>query len=786
MVGFCKHFWLLLVCLVLAKAQSSAQESSLSGIAEVLTLTIFDENGNALPFATVGISGTSIGTTTDLDGTASLDLPNGYPVSISISSIGYTKLDTTLTTSPTPSVSSSGAKIHVLRKRLKPADYALDDVVVTGTLSPTQRTESPVPVEVYTRTFLLSDPTPSLFDAMQNVNGVRPQLNCNVCNTGDIHINGLEGPYTMVTIDGMPIVSGLATVYGLMGIPNAMIERVEVVKGPAGSLYGSEAVGGLINVITRNVARAPRFSADAFSTAWGDLTLDLGYSSKLGKHAQVLTSANAYYYDNPIDNNGDNFTDLTLAKRLSIFQKWSFDGGRLDGLSFAGRGLVESRWGGEMDFDPETHRGTDLKYGEAIDTRRVEILGRYDAPSIKGLAFSGSANYHQQRSDYGTMSYDGDQAIVFGQAMFSRKVNNHGLLFGAATRYTYYDDNSFATEAINGENQPDEVLLPGLFVQDEWVRGRHRILAGLRYDYDARHGNIWTPRLAVKLPAGEGANLRINLGTGFRVVNLFTEEHAALSGAREVIIAEELQPERSRSINLNYTKNWATKSDMAWAFEGSTWYTHFSNQIIPDYTTNANQIRYDNLSGFSVSKGLGAELRASSNRWRAMLGATFVDVSIMEENERSRPLLSERWSGVWSTSFTLPSQQWSFDYTGSLYGPMLLPVQGPLDERAAESPWFSLQNLQATFSPGARAERSRSGKTWKLYGGVKNLLNFTPAANSIARSFDPFDKQVSFDNDGNAIATADNPQALVFDPSYVYASNVGRRIYVGVRYTIKK
>jgi outer membrane receptor for ferrienterochelin and colicins len=106
------------------------------------------------------------------------------------------------------------------------------------------RMQSPVPVEVYTPRFFRKNPTPSLFAAMENVNGVRPQLNCSVCNTGDIHINGMEGPYTMVLIDGMPIVSGLSTVYGLNGIPNTLIDRVEIVKGPASTLYGSEAVGG--------------------------------------------------------------------------------------------------------------------------------------------------------------------------------------------------------------------------------------------------------------------------------------------------------------------------------------------------------------------------------------------------------------------------------------------------------------------------------------------------------------------------------------------------------------
>jgi outer membrane receptor for ferrienterochelin and colicins len=130
-------------------------------------------------------------------------------------------------------------------------DNTLDEIVITGTLKPVSRMESPVPVEVYKPVFFQKNPTANIFEALQNVNGVRPQLNCNVCNTGDIHINGLEGPYTLVLIDGMPIVSGLSTVYGLS---NPLLERIEIVKGPL-PLYGSEAVGGLINIITKTKMR---------------------------------------------------------------------------------------------------------------------------------------------------------------------------------------------------------------------------------------------------------------------------------------------------------------------------------------------------------------------------------------------------------------------------------------------------------------------------------------------------------------------------------------------------
>jgi outer membrane receptor for ferrienterochelin and colicins len=106
---------------------------------------------------------------------------------------------------------------------------------------------------------------------------------------------------------------------------------------------------------------------------------------------------------------------------------------------------------------------------------------------------------------------------------------------------------------------------------------------------------------------------------------------------------------------------------------------------------------------------------------------------------------------------------------------MKLPRLGNLDPRRENSPWFSIQNIQIT---------KRIGNSWEIYGGIKNLLNFTPANNSIARSFDPFDTGVDFDSNGQAIATPNNPNALTFDPSYVYASNQGIRGFIGFRYTI--
>jgi len=276
---------------------------------------------------------------------------------------------------------------------------SLDAVVVTGTMKPMQKKESPILVEVYTPQFLKKNPVPSIFEALQNVNGVRPQLNCNVCNTGDIHINGLEGPYTMITIDGMPIVSSLASVYGLFGIPTQLIDRIEIVKGPASGLYGSEAIGGLINIITKSPDKAPSFTFNAMSTSWLEHSIDAGAKFKIGNKISDLLGINYFNYQRPKDNNADNFTDVTLQHRISVFNKLQFQRSNDRVASLAGRYFYEDRWGGEMQWD-RNFRGTDSIYGESIRTSRWELIGNYQLPVHEKILFSFSATGGHHQDSY--------------------------------------------------------------------------------------------------------------------------------------------------------------------------------------------------------------------------------------------------------------------------------------------------------------------------------------------------------------------------------------------------
>ncbi len=157
-----------------------------------------------------------------------------------------------------------------------------------------------------------------------------------------------------------------------------------------------------------------------------------------------------------------------------------------------------------------------------------------------------------------------------------------------------------------------------------------------------------------------------------------------------------------------------------------------------------------------------------------------MDVSSIEDGIRRRQLLTESFTGTWSVSKTFLNRKILVDYTGNIYGPMELPLLGDLDPRPAKSPWWSIQNIQLTY---------KGFKDVEIYGGVKNLLNWTPWKGQsepiIARAFDPFDKEVNFDENGQALSTINNPYALTFDPSYVYGPNQGIRVFAGLRYSIQ-
>ncbi|MDX2196301.1 MAG: TonB-dependent receptor [Cytophagales bacterium] len=710
-------------------------------------------------YINIGIPKLGIGTTTDSSGSFALSaIPYGKHTLL-ISGVGIRTHKEV--------VNINSEYMDNVVYIVVPSQNEIEEVVVTGTMKEMNRLESAIPVEVITPRFFQKNPTPNLFEAVGMLNGVQPQLNCNVCNTGDIHINGMEGPYTMVLIDGMPIVSALSTVYGLMGVPNSIVERIEVVKGPAAALYGSEAMGGIINIITKNPSKAARLSADIMGTSWGEYNADISAKYKIGNSSNLL-GVNYYNYQNTIDNNKDGFTDMTLQNRVSVFNKWSLERKNARISSLAARVVYEDRWGGQ-DGWTNKWRGTDSVYGESIITKRIELIGMYQLPISEKIITQYSFNWHNQDSYYGTTPYMATQHVGFAQAYWEKKIGlRHNILLGTSVRYTIYDDNSPATAEPNDTSitKPAITPLPGVFAQDEWgLTEKLKVLLGYRYDYDKYHGSINSPRAGLKYSFNKNNIIRGSFGTGFRVVNLFTEDHAALTGAREVVITSQLNPERS----YNGVMNYVLKLPFQAVFIGldmTAFYTYFTNKIVGDFDTDPNKIIYDNISGHAVSRGVSLNQDMVFNfPLKIMAGITYMEVYVQDNNLKTDQLQAPKWSGNFTASYTFAKPNISLDFTGRWYGPMRLPIL-PNDYRPEYSPLFCIANIQVT-------------KKWKskleVYGGVKNMFDFVPKY-PIMRPFDPFDKNI---ND-----PVSNPNGYTFDPNYNYSSLQGIRMFAGVRYLI--
>lgn len=702
--------------------------------------------GEPVPSAHVVVKSSTSRTMTDESGAYRLQELKPGRHTILASAPGYSTVEKTVTL-------REGEPLR-LDFQLTGAAIALNPIVVSGTLKENFVSESTVKVDVVPSAVLQRNVTNNLMESIGNVNGLYQQVDCGVCYTNNIRINGMEGPYTAVLIDGMPIMSALASVYGLNGINPSIVEQIEIIKGPSSTLYGTEAMGGVVNVITKNPRFAPRFSVDGYRSSHGQTNLDLAAASGVGA-VRGLLSGNVYHMGNFVDENGDDFSDLTLDKRVSLFGKMDYRREEKRILGLTAKYYYEDRFGGVKGWT-EADRGSESIYGESIYTNRFELLGSYLLP-VPSQRFRADFSYtsHDQNSYYGSTAYAARQNILFGNLIWDGGAGErHDLLVGTSLRYQTYDDNTPATATA------ERRFIPGVFVQDDFSAAeRLKLLGGLRLDHHEEHGLIFSPRASLKWQPFDKNTVRLNAGTGFRVVNLFTEDHAALTGAREVVIAEALEPERSYSaaLNVNQELEFGPSPMM---IDVDAFYTYFTNKIVPDYDVDPNQIVYDNLRGYSVSRGVSLSMNQNVNFERLLytLGVTFQDVYSVEEGQREKELFAPTFTGTGSFTYAVPVSRANLtvDYTGTLTGPMRLPEYDAPFERPTRSGTYSVHNLQATWKLNGGVQ---------IYGAVKNLFDFT--------------------QDSPLVDPA-NPFGDDFDTAYVWGPIQGRRFLIGARYGLSR
>jgi outer membrane receptor for ferrienterochelin and colicins len=655
----------------------------------------------------------------------------------------------------------------IIKAELTPLTSQINEVVVTGNMKEASKLNSVTPIDVYTTQYFQRNPTNNLWDALSFVNGIFPDVDNGVANTSDIQINGIEGNYTETLIDGVPAMNGLAGNYAFTAFPMSIIDKVEVEKGASGTLYGSDAMAGVINIITKNPDNAPTFYTNVELTSYLETSEDLSASFKLKKVSALFSlsgeNMNTRWELNP---EKDGFMDIPLTNRLNFFNKWNI--ARKDDrvATVYARYLFEDRFGGQMNAT-RGDIGSNSTYTQWIRTNQWQAGFKYQLPLKEKVMLLGDYSEHYQNAYFGNLYYTGRQRVLFTQLSWTKKVDKQNeLLMGVNYRLKYYIDNTQLSDKYITGNGPTSHIA-GAFMEDEIsIAEGHKLVLGCRFDYNNRVGPFATPRADYKWNSKDEQNVfRFGLGTGYRVPDLFNDGYGAMAQGLKVVIPVRLTPESDLTLNANYTRVQKLPFGIL-SLDVSAYYTYFMSYIDPDYSVNGEVIYYNSKNGLDAPGFSGSADFVFQFPLKVGISFYYVDVwevdTVNGVRVKSWTQHSPHLTTDFYLSYGIPAAGLSLDWTGYVMSPMLLVTENN-DYRPATSPWYTIQNIQVT---------KKFKKGVEIYFGIKNLFNFMQS-NPIIRPFDPFNRYVN----------VNNPNGYVFDTEYGFISNEGIKGFVGFRYT---
>ena len=649
---------------------------------------------------------------------------------------------------------------------LHPLANNVKDVIITGNLQALDKSQSIESVDVLTANDFIRNPVSNVFDALASATGIYCDIDQGLTNPVDININGLEGNFTMFTIDGVPAMNNLAGIFALSAFPVTMVDNIQIEKGSNSTAYGSDALAGVINIITKDPATAPAIALNTMLTSKLEDELGLTAAFHL-KKVHTLFSIAADNMNYRWDINHDNFMDIPLVNRVSFYNKWSFI--RRDNriAVIYGRYLFEDRFAGQMNV-PGRLTGSNQYYAQQLRTWQWQAGFQYQLPVKERMILIADYSEHYQQARFDTAQYHGTLRNVYTQLSWNKKAAKHELTAGLSYRLRYYSDNTALSDvAVTGIG--NFVHTAGVYVQDEiHLNGNHAVYFGARFDYSNLGGPMAAPRFAYKWNTTNQRNvISLVAGTGYRVPNVLNEGFTALETSRQVIVPQKLKTEYSVSLNLNYTHTHLFSTG-ALKFEGGIFGIYLIHFVEPDYSDDSAAVIYNNSSG-GGSIGFNGSLEYAF-KFPLRLGANFSYNYVFEldtsggETELETPTHCPYFTANYFISYTLPRAQLTFDLTGNVISPMLLATV-PNDFRPSNSPWFSIMNIQVT---------KKFKKGFELFAGVKNLLNFVQQS-PILRPEDPFNRYVAINN----------PNGYHFDTTYAYATIEGIKGFVGFRYTLR-
>lgn len=517
--------------------------------------TVDKNTGEHIGFINITLKGTTIGTSTDATGHFFLkNLPVGE-YTIVASAVGYKTIN--------KKISLSKAKTLELNFEMEEDAIMLDNVVVSANRNETTRREASNIVNVISNKLFETTNSVCLAQGLNFQPGLRVENNCQNCGFQQVRINGLEGPYSQILIDSRPIFSALQGVYGIEQIPTNMIDRVEVVRGGGSALFGSNAIAGTINIITKEPLNS--------SLTINNSTMLVG-----GTKADINTNVNATLVsaDNKAgvsifgstrqrqawDANGDGFTELGLLEGRNIGFRSFYKTGTQSKLTFEYHNLGEFRRGGNK-LDKPAH-DADITEQTEHNINSGGIKWEVFSPEYKHrFSIFSSAQNTDRKSYYGAQkdpnAYGKTDDIAFvGGAQYAYEMEK--LLFMPAqfTIGSEYSYNKLVDKQLAYDRDIDQMVnIASVFAQNEWKTKKLNLLLGLRFDkHNLISKPIFSPRINVRYNPYEWVNLRAGYAKGFRAPQAFDEDlHITAVGGEVQLIKldPDLKPEYSNSFSLS-------------------------------------------------------------------------------------------------------------------------------------------------------------------------------------------------------------------------------------------
>ena len=751
---------------------------------------IVTSEGKPVAFATVSIKGTSNGSVCDDSGKFSLSSKHGEFI-ITVQAVGYISVD---------------KKIHLdnnitINFDLTEDISSLDQVVVTGTRTYKKRTNSAVIVNVINSQTLENVQACTLSEGLKFQTGLRVETDCQTCNYTQLRMNGLAGGYSQILINGRPIFSPLTGLYGMEQIPTNMIDRIEVVRGGGSALYGSSAIGGTVNVITKIPRKNnfeigythQNFKGTPENILAGNATA-IGKDNKTGATFFINNRQRSAY-----DANDDNFSELPQLKNLSFGTNMFFLPTDNQKLEVSLSKLNEYRYGGELVDGPahlalqseeRTHdvfignadyqinfnedKSSFITYIATQHTERVHYTGI--VPDIGGIIdpITGLTEYENHLVDppYGTSV----NLTMQGGMQLNHKLENFIKGSNVLTLGTEYVQDEVLDEISAYNYKTDQTTKNlSLFVQSDWeISEKLNLLTGVRFDNHRLKDfkkdknlttNVASPRVSLLYKPFEKAQFRATWGTGFRAPQAFdTDLHIAFSGGgiSRVELADDLKKERSNTYTASFNYDKGNEHFIA-GFTLEGFYTNLDDAFYldPDDTI-PNELIYTKRNGDGATvKGITLEARANFDKVVQIEAGFTLQSSLYDtavENIvgqiKKREFLRTPNDYGYATLSYMPSKKFNTSLNLVYTGKMELAHLAGAPEQITDEHLTSKSFVELGFKSSYTFNLKKIGTDMQVFGGVKNI-------------FDEY--QTDFDSGKNR------------DSNYVYGPGMPRTFFVGLK-----